>query len=161
MPESDSLSYLPLEIGNQIFGIRMSSVLEVRRLTAPDNTKQMKSEPAAATALIETEASDELTIIDLRYLLWKEKTTGRNKPVVIISLGDKTAALLIDSVMPIRSADGESSQPYPNLARFENCFFDTVVRDQEGLVLLFDVPRLLDRLGAASPALVTGGAYAG
>jgi chemotaxis signal transduction protein len=159
MAESDSLRYLPLEIGNQIFGIRMNDVIAVRRLAAPDHTTQVEAAPAAETAANAEGASSDLPVIDLRHLLWKEKTTGKNKPVIIVSSGNKAAALLVDSAMPIRSADEENSQPYPKLARFENCFFDRVVREQEGLVLLFDVPLLLNKLGAASPTLIAEGEY--
>ncbi len=160
MADSDLLRYLPLEVGGQVFGIRMADVIAVRRLDAPAHTKQVDA-GAEATSEPEAQVDGNLPVIDLRHLLWREKTTGRNRPVIVISSGAKAAALLADSVMPIRTADVESSQPYPKLAHFENCFFDRVVRDQEGLVLLFDVPLLLDRLGAASPTLIAEGEYGG
>ncbi|MBN1121069.1 MAG: chemotaxis protein CheW [Anaerolineae bacterium] len=153
MPDSVTLRYLPFEAGRQVFGIRMSDVVAVRRLTStPTHTKQVDGE---------TPEENSLPVIDLCHLLWGEKATGQNQPVIIISAGNATAALLVDSVMPIRTADDNYNYPYPKLARFENCFFDRVVNEQEGLVLLFDVVRLLDRLGAASPTLLSEGVYAG
>lgn len=140
------LQYLPVELSGQLFAFSMNDVTAVHRVSAGvgEGEGPPSTDPHAAS----------LPVLDLRYLFWKQASSGGNMYVVVVSTDAGTCALGVDRVRPARTIATASLHQLPPLVSTVEWLFNGVIRESDNLMLLINSQGLVKRVQQTSPDLV-------
>ncbi len=135
-------------LGGQEFGLPIAAVSEIAR--PPDHMTRLPKAPAFIDGIINLRGSV-VPIIDLgRRFELPIAGQGRSRRVLVMSIGDGKAGLLVDSVSGVVTAPAGAICPAPQLSpeqiRLNARILNLEAEDR--LILLLDPAKLLDRVEA-------------
>lgn len=125
---NDERKIVTFTLGNQLFGIEMASLIEIREWEAPT---PLPSVPSYVLGVANLRGSV-IPIVGLSERLgWEPSVLHARSCVLVVTIGGRNAGFLVDEVQDIVSIKGSEIQPAP----------DTEVNDQSAIAGLVKIER--------------------
>lgn len=155
MTDLQELSYLPIEVSGQIFGIPMAEVVAIRQMHGGEPLESVVVEGAVGL-----DGHPALRPIDLGRLFWDSASSDLAGYVVVVTTPQGACALLVDGVRAARSAPPEAHYPLPRLMAPVGWLFAGIVSEGDALVLILNSEGLVAQLRQVAPDLIVEYMYA-
>ena len=144
--------FLTIMIGEQIFGI---PILQVQDVLGPQSVTRVPLAPKAVAGSLNLRGRI-VTAIDVRACLGLpplERTGGRQDMSVVVENGGELYSLMIDKVGDVLSLPSRDFEKSPGtLDPHWRSVCDGIYRLKDRLLVVLDVPGLLERLQTRAPA---------
>ncbi len=142
-----SLQYLPVDVGGQLFAIPLKDVMAVQQRGHAKN--EILSMP-----LINTGPAQGVHPIDLSKLFWNIETPDMQGAIVVISTAAGMCGLLVGNVHPASVARAEQRQSLPFSLEHQRNVFAEVVIGPELPILILDCRYLVEMIAQVAPEYV-------
>lgn len=138
----EATRYLPLDAGGHTVGVRLIDVAEIRHVDVASNSQE--------PPLTEGQEAG-IPGIPLAVLLGMEHNPALEHHLVILATPAGACGLFVEAVKLPRTI--EVTHPLPTLLDSTNLLFESVVEEQEQLILLLDAQQVTKQVQRAVLAL--------
>ncbi|MCC2616033.1 chemotaxis protein CheW [Aestuariibacter halophilus] len=141
---SEHIQILNVSVGQDIFGIHITRVQEIRVLTG---LRKLPDSPAQWIGIIDFR-DQMVPVLDLRILFHGKQPPLTDKTVVVVVNApqgerDFLVGLVVDSVSDVASIKQQSIRPAPVLEQLPQQMVAGLYKVDDQLMVLLDVPALL------------------
>ena len=142
--DENTRQLIAFSLGEQHFCVEIMSVREIRAWTG---TTELPNTAAFVRGVINLRGVI-VPIIDLRTRFGQGETDPtKSHVVVIVEVGDKLNGLLVNAVTDILTIRADNVQTIPETdGETENPYLDGLIRQENGMVALIALDRLLDKV---------------
>lgn len=132
--------YMTFRLGEQLYGIDILAVQEIRRYSPPTALPDVPSHVRGVVNL----RGAVVPVFDLRLRFGMPDAIGRLTVIIVVVVNEQSVGLVVDEVTAVlRLAEG-GLRPTPGLnQRIDTSFIVGLAPKEEGLVTILDVERLV------------------
>lgn len=134
--------FLVFRLGEQDFGLPIGAVTEVTML--PEKLTLLPKAPAFVEGVMNLRGQV-IPIVDQRRRFLGDAASGKRRRVVVVSLGDIQAGLVVDAVSEVLRVPTDALRAAPEIVGESTRVFDRVANLGEDMILIVEPRELLDR----------------
>ncbi|GAB4263517.1 MAG: chemotaxis protein CheW [Deferrisomatales bacterium] len=140
---SEDRQLVTFRVGEEEFGVDILSVREIHRVM---DVTRVPHAPEFVDGVVNLRGQV-VPVVDLRKRFGLEPAApGRSTRIVVVELGTVVVGFLVDAVCQVRRVAADAlDAPPPLVAGLAREYIEAVARVEDGLLILLDLRRLLDR----------------